>query len=501
MELHIASQKLFGFQLHRHVHRHLRDHFIPHAGNNYKPHTLHHRALFLYSAFLILLKLAVLSSPIFLPYNLALSSAVTSENIVGLTNQSRSDFNLEQLTVSPKLSVAAENKAHDMMQKAYFAHFSPTGVSPWYWIVQSGYNYSYAGENLAIRFSSAEGVNEAWLASPAHRANILSSQFKEIGVAVLTDSFGEEGNVTLVVEMFGTQNPTSQQPNTTAPKKSIAAPVTKSPKLPENPAPSESLQILFPLTDSYVNQEHFTVLGNASSVTEVGVYVDKAIVGSASTTAKSTFEFLMPQTLSISDGNHALYATATIAGKNLVSNTVNFILDTTVPAVLLDNFSLEPVLGKASQYNIRVTGAEDSIRTIATLGSESVVLEKQKSGEWSGTLTLNEKFSNGALPVEILTQDMAGNQNRQRVGWLQSGNVAGVFNFVSDEPAKTQFSVLGLFTINDFSGAVKSFYLYFAVFLSMALILKIAIKRHIQHPKTIVGAASVMMLAMILFAF
>jgi len=55
-------------------------------------------------------------------------------------------------------------------------------------IKENGYtNYSIIGENIAGGQSSIESALEAWLASPAHCTNIMESEFKEIGVAVVTN--------------------------------------------------------------------------------------------------------------------------------------------------------------------------------------------------------------------------------------------------------------------------------------------------------------------------
>ena len=62
----------------------------------------------------------------------------------------------------------------------------------------------YAGENLALDFTSAEVVQSAFMKSPAHRKNILNPKYREIGVAVLQGEF--EGRSTiLLVNFFGTQ--------------------------------------------------------------------------------------------------------------------------------------------------------------------------------------------------------------------------------------------------------------------------------------------------------
>jgi uncharacterized protein YkwD len=44
-------------------------------------------------------------------------------------------------------------KANDMATLSYFAHTSPSGLTPWHWFAKANYVFSYAGENLAIDFS------------------------------------------------------------------------------------------------------------------------------------------------------------------------------------------------------------------------------------------------------------------------------------------------------------------------------------------------------------
>ena len=170
-------------QPHRYLWWHLYDHIIPSDRNNYQPFFVHHRALALYSALLVLLKLTVIVAPTLYAVEPLFSSALTADNIVALTNTSRASFGLNNLELNNQLSQAAQAKAKDMSLYSYFAHTSPAGVDPWYWFEQSGYTYSYAGENLAVNFVDSEKIEEAWMASESHRANILNGQFTEIGVA------------------------------------------------------------------------------------------------------------------------------------------------------------------------------------------------------------------------------------------------------------------------------------------------------------------------------
>ncbi|MBX9765178.1 hypothetical protein K2X83_00890, partial [Patescibacteria group bacterium] len=129
-------------------------------------------------------------------------AAVISSAVVELTNIDRAQNELLSLKVNPVLERAAQLKANDMAAKGYFAHNSPEGLTPWHWFKAAGYNFVYAGENLAVRFYDSVDVVKAWMDSPGHRANILNSHFTEIGIGIAEGTF--EGRPTVfVVQMFG----------------------------------------------------------------------------------------------------------------------------------------------------------------------------------------------------------------------------------------------------------------------------------------------------------
>jgi len=133
------------------------------------------------------------------------ASGMTSAETVKLVNNARTSQNLPELAVNEKLAKAAENKINDMIKNDYFAHTSPAGITPWTWIEKAGYEYKFAGENLAINFSSAEDQQTAWMDSETHKKNILSPDYKEIGAAVKEGTInGEPAMIT--VQEFGAQN-------------------------------------------------------------------------------------------------------------------------------------------------------------------------------------------------------------------------------------------------------------------------------------------------------
>lgn len=145
--------------------------------------------------------LFIIVAGIFLLPKTAYLSAITPEKIIELTNQERIKSGLTILTSNPLLNKAALNKANDIILNQNFGH-TINGKKFSGWIKEAGYNYTAAGENLAIDFASSERIISAWLNSETHRANILNKDYKEIGVAIIEGEYKNE-NTIIVVQIFG----------------------------------------------------------------------------------------------------------------------------------------------------------------------------------------------------------------------------------------------------------------------------------------------------------
>ncbi|MEO6536799.1 MAG: CAP domain-containing protein [Candidatus Paceibacterota bacterium] len=141
----------------------------------------------------------------FVPHK-QLTASVSSAEVIALTNQNRIDDHLPALMTNPLLTQAAQLKAEDMAANSYYAHISPDGKSPLYWLGLVGYHYLNAGENLVIDRATSEEVVSAWMNSADHRENILRPQFTEIGVGIATGVY-EGQSTTYVVQEFGTPYP------------------------------------------------------------------------------------------------------------------------------------------------------------------------------------------------------------------------------------------------------------------------------------------------------
>jgi len=120
------------------------------------------------------------------------------QQVLELINHDRRAFGLSELIFDPTLNLAAMAKAQDMVANNYFAHTSPEGTNPWHWFKALGYEYAYAGENLAQGYNDAHELQNSLMASPTHRANLLSPFYSQIGLAIV-----KVGKTNVVVEMFG----------------------------------------------------------------------------------------------------------------------------------------------------------------------------------------------------------------------------------------------------------------------------------------------------------
>ncbi|MDD6102254.1 MAG: CAP domain-containing protein [Clostridiales bacterium] len=103
------------------------------------------------------------------------------DEVIRLCNVEREKAGLSPLKAYSPLSSAAQVRAVETI--TLFAHQRPDGTSCY--TALDGINYMCAGENIAAGYRSAKAVVDGWMNSPGHRANILNSDFTEIGVGLV----------------------------------------------------------------------------------------------------------------------------------------------------------------------------------------------------------------------------------------------------------------------------------------------------------------------------
>jgi len=231
-------------------------HFLlPQESNNQKAKILHNLPLFLLIISLFFYRFFLQQIPragIVLGY----AANISPEKVVELTNQERAKVGLSQLHFDPILANAALQKGADMLAHNYWAHISPTGVEPWTFFKNAGYNYKYAGENLARDFSSPESAVAAWMASPSHRENMLSPRYEDIGVAVVEGNLGGV-ETTIIVQLFGKRLSSTAVLPEAAKKEATPSSLTST----SSPAPKQ-----------FLNSEHEIVYTQPSSLAVVSPF-------------------------------------------------------------------------------------------------------------------------------------------------------------------------------------------------------------------------------------
>lgn len=117
-------------------------------------------------------------------------------DVLALVNKERSKYNLKPLTINVDLQTTAQTYAKRMWDEGFYGHVSPKGDSVEERLNETNYfavdsvhckchSMSFAvGENIAKGQKNPEEVMTDWMNSPGHRENILSKEFKEIGIGL-----------------------------------------------------------------------------------------------------------------------------------------------------------------------------------------------------------------------------------------------------------------------------------------------------------------------------
>jgi uncharacterized protein YkwD len=118
-----------------------------------------------------------------------------------LVNAERAHRGLAALQASGRLRAAAAAHSADMVARSFFAHVSPGGTTLTDRARAAGYPGRTLGEDIGwgtFQLGTPAAIVRAWMNSPPHRAIILNTRFREIGVGVAVgtpDDPGAQGAV------------------------------------------------------------------------------------------------------------------------------------------------------------------------------------------------------------------------------------------------------------------------------------------------------------------
>jgi uncharacterized protein YkwD len=129
-------------------------------------------------------------------------AAAVRQAMLARVNAEREKEGVPPLVPDPRLDLAAQKHAEDMLARIYYSHESPEGTLPRQRVQATGFVGDAVGENIAAGHFSVDTVMNAWLHSSGHRRNILESRFSHFGVGLAVGGYEHRYQV-IWVQSFG----------------------------------------------------------------------------------------------------------------------------------------------------------------------------------------------------------------------------------------------------------------------------------------------------------
>ncbi len=376
-----------------------------------------------------------------------------------LANNERKARGLRELTIDSRLVVAAENKGYDMIAKDYWSHYGPNGESPWDFIIDSGYDYSYAGENLAKDFSSSSPIHSAWMASPSHRDNIINGSFENVGIAVVTGEFqGRETSI--VVQMFGTLQEGSSDIDSYS-EDNYVLPTTGEQGVLESPS------ITDPKDGEILNEAAFDVRGIKREGNEVRIYDNQIEIGKG---ILDNEEFLFRNENSYKEGLHSLYAISYNDGEESnASNIVNVTVDTIQPNIKTDSakfiFLESGLNSKKYTFSIEI---EDNPIFVKGIYRDREIDFFYEDSEWHVQIEENS----GSFSILVITAtDPAGNLDEDEISSTELNSMSEKIRAQSDIKQKINKWIVDNFIERIFTRSIRGRVNFFIALIMLTLLL------------------------------
>lgn len=516
----------------------LRDLFVPHEGNDYKPHALHPKRLAFHGLSVLALKAVVVIFVLIFPIEAWLTPDIQlqeSRKIIQLTNQIRSNLGLDLLTENLKLTQAAFQKAEDMLVNQYFAHVGPDHASLATWLTRVNYNYATAGENLAMGFANSQEVVNGWTRSKTHYANMIDPDFSEIGVGMASGMY-KENDTTFVAQYFGTPNVftavAKEEPKVLEiekePQKEVEEDLSlensrlKAEEEEKNPKESkeeiepavlnaqektmETVEKEKPLSppvlvypeDTYIskdNQVKLTV--HIPEGDKINIYSDGSLL--ATKEVKSEYEDIF---IELKEGKHKVRVQSVLADKVAYSGFSSITIDNTGPKI--DYSKTKVTVMQLQGQDDMIVHAEaylsaDTKEAELNFGNYFINLTQDPGdlNRWFGKTTIfSQKEKQVFNPVVLATlsaKDFLGNESVSDVNWENivpvKASLLNQYLFVRSNPSKYLKPIFSL----------SSWYFkILLIILSITLISNIFIEIKKQHPHIIASAVGLIGLLLIL---
>lgn len=374
----------------------LKNLFLPTETNHYTPRLLSKGLITSYTLFLLVFNILTADISSF-----KTQAAVDSQSLLQLHNLEREKHGLGKLSLNSSLNESARRKAKAMIAHNCWDHYCPEGRSPWDFFKDAGYNYLYAGENLAEGFTDNHKVFTAWLNSLTHRENILRPEFDEIGIAIEYGNFQGVDNNAVIVVHFGKRS--TYTPPTTSPATKNT--VTKQVQYGK-------ITIDSPKKDELINTNTPEIKGHASAGT---VELSNSSSKLGETISKEgLFTYKIADESALIEGSHTIKAE--LKGQN-ISDTVSFTVDTIPPQIGWITLS-SITQGEESYAIAEISSSSDTISIETSVEDVTIVQETETS--WTAQIPINYITNNSTL--HIIAYDQASNKTEQS---LDLGQIKG----------------------------------------------------------------------------
>jgi hypothetical protein len=379
--------------------------------------------------------------------------AEQSRKIIALTNQLRKSLNREVLKEDSRLNQAAYNKVQDMFLNQYFAHTSPSKKNLDSFLRQAGYNFAISGENLAVGFSDANEVVEAWKNSPTHYSNLVDSDFSEIGVSMAEGLFKEVDTV-FTAQYFALPGE----------EEKVVETVIKNNELVKTPAKIDSGTKA--VLSSKEDLQDVLAVDTPSAVTIAPITPEDIAVEPIE---PASVETLMPEIPVVADD-------AVITTEPVI--TASVIID-------------QPEKQQESLVKVTADLASETVTASAQVMNSNIELVKTADNSWEGQQIIYEKEV--MVPASITTVNASGTT---QVAEIDTSNI---------KPKKTSLAQKYFLLRNNPNNSMEKILdissIYFKailVFAIISLLLNIFIQIKKQHPKLILSAIGAIILIIIL---
>lgn len=487
----------------------LKDLFVPHSGNDYRPDVLQPKRLAFYGVSALALKIATIVLVVIMPMEAWLTPDVFAEQekkIIELTNEVRTDLGIQPLRESQLLRRAAYSKVEDMLYNQYFAHVSPKRQGLVDWLKDAKYNFDVAGENLAMGFTDIYDVVTSWRQSETHYANLIDKDFSEIGVSMAGGDFnGIE--TTLIAQMFGhparetakqIDKPKTRKPVLVqAPERTAVLGDKASTSVSVTPAELAVPVLVAPGNNFMTNKNEIALKLFAPGAESVVILVD----GSERGLATGLDQGYKDMTVYVEEGQHLITLRA-VAGATVRDSSGYFVnVDQNPPTADLNK----------TQITVNEPFGEDKkvVQAVAYLSPDAAEAQVKYQGtyfdlakaddednKWVGhTIAYDgpEEKREIIVPTVLKVTDVAGTTNYIDVSW---SNITPTKNTFLDQYSFLRKNsnpvVSSIFDITSY------FYKALLILASIALAINVFVQIKKQRPKVIASTLGLIALLVVL---